>query len=185
MERGILNFTIRPIIPFAHQQTATLRHMLTSCKTSLTQKRYTWRHNQVLQQLLIVLEERRTNNSALSPLTHGFSNTTAFVPAGKVPKRSTARKELSLLDTARAWRMKVNRDQRLSFPSEIITTSLRPDLILWSALQEALFTLELMVPWEDAVGEAYERKKLMYSNTVLQYSNTVLQYTPIIIRDSF
>lgn len=39
---------------------ATLRHILTSCKTSLAQGRYTWRHNQVLRQLAIILEGRRT-----------------------------------------------------------------------------------------------------------------------------
>ena len=33
---------------------ATLKHILTGCKTSLTQGRYTWRHNQVLKSLAAV-----------------------------------------------------------------------------------------------------------------------------------
>lgn len=40
------------------QTPATLRHILTGCKTSLSQGRYTWRHNQVLRQLAITLEGR-------------------------------------------------------------------------------------------------------------------------------
>ncbi|KAJ8403133.1 hypothetical protein AAFF_G00360490 [Aldrovandia affinis] len=49
------------------QTPATLRHILTGCKTSLSQGRYTWRHNQVLRQLAITLEGRRTTNNALPP----------------------------------------------------------------------------------------------------------------------
>ena len=111
-----------------------------------------------------MLEESRTNNDALPPPTPGFSNTMAFVPAGKVPKRATARKESSLMDTAWEWKMQVDLDQKLNFPPEIITTSLRLVPILWSASQKALFIIELTVPWEDAAGEAYKCKKLKYSD---------------------
>lgn len=42
---------------YAFRQTpASLRQNLIGCKTSLTQGRYTWRHNQVLRQLVIILE---------------------------------------------------------------------------------------------------------------------------------
>ena len=83
-----------------------------------------------------------------------------FVPAGKVTKRQAAGKEL----TAQDWKMKVHLDQNVTFSLEIITASLRLDLILWSASQKVLFIIELTVPWEDAVGEAHRRKKLKYSN---------------------
>ncbi|KAJ8389643.1 hypothetical protein AAFF_G00118800 [Aldrovandia affinis] len=60
--------------------------------------------------------------------------------------------------------MQVDLEQRLIFPPEIITTNLRPDLVLWSTSQKLLFIVELTVPWEAAVGEAYERKRLKYSD---------------------
>lgn len=44
--------------------------------------------------------------------------------------------------------------QRFTVPPEIAITSLRTDLVLWSN------SLELIVPWEDAEQEAFERKKL-------------------------
>ncbi|KAK0147275.1 hypothetical protein N1851_013308 [Merluccius polli] len=47
---------------------------------------------------------------------------------------------------------------------KIITTYLRPDLILCSTLQQSLSIVELTVPWEAEVGEAYERKRLKYSD---------------------
>ena len=61
-------------------------------------------------------------------------------------------------------RQNTTSDQRLIFPPEIITTNLRPDLVLWSTLQKLLFIVELTVLWEAAVGEAYERKRLKYSD---------------------
>ncbi|KAJ8391909.1 hypothetical protein AAFF_G00083800 [Aldrovandia affinis] len=151
-------------IDYCYKMTpATLRHILTGCKTSLSQGRYTWRHNQVLRQLAITLEGRRTTNNALPPPMPRHSKTTPFVRAGQPPAKPSARVEATLLDTARDWRMQVDLEQRLIFPPEIITTNLRPDLVLWSTSQKLLFIVELTVPWEAAVGEAYERKRLKYS----------------------
>ena len=137
------------------QTPATLRHILTGCKTSLSQS-YTWRHNQVLRQLPITLEGRRT-----TPMPR-HTNTTPFVREGQLTAKPSARVETTLLDTARDWRMQVDLDQRLTFPPEIITSNLRPDLVLWSTSQKSLFIVELTVPWEAAVGEAYESKRLKY-----------------------
>ena len=52
----------------------TLKHILTGCKTSLTQGRYTWRHNQVFKNLAAALESKwNTTNSlplrATNPIT--------------------------------------------------------------------------------------------------------------------
>lgn len=58
--------------------------------------------------------------------------------------------------------MLVDLDQRLCFPVEIATTSLRPDLVLWSSSLRSAFIVELTVPWEDAVVEVYEQKSLNY-----------------------
>ncbi|ONI45658.1 hypothetical protein AN642_00185 [Epulopiscium sp. SCG-B10WGA-EpuloA2] len=39
--------------------TATLKHILSGCKVSLSQGRYTWRHNQVLKSLAAGIEDLR------------------------------------------------------------------------------------------------------------------------------
>ena len=39
--------------------TATLRHILSGCKVSLSQGRYTWRHNQVLRSLATGIEDKQ------------------------------------------------------------------------------------------------------------------------------
>ncbi|CAM4720493.1 unnamed protein product [Leuciscus chuanchicus] len=150
------------------QTPATLRHILTSCKTSLSQGRYTWRHNQVLRQLAAILEGRRSSINALPHPTSGHSSTIPFVRAGQCPGKPAARVDSTLLDAARDWKMQVDLDQQLKFPAEILNTNLRPDLVLWSTSQKSLFIVELTVPWEAAVGEAYERKKLKYTDIAFE-----------------
>lgn len=54
--------------------------------------------------------------------------------------------------------------RQLVFPPEIATTTLRPDMVLWSRSLKKVFIIELTVPLEDSVDEAYERKHLRYAD---------------------
>lgn len=56
--------------------------------------------------------------------------------------------------------MRVDLGKRLKFPNNITTVSLRPDIILWSAIEKHVLMIELTVSWEERIQEAYERKKL-------------------------
>lgn len=51
-------------------------------------------------------------------------------------------------------------DQWLTVPLEKTISNLRQDLVLWSNSQHMVYFVELTVPWEDAVQEAFKRKKL-------------------------
>ncbi|KAF0045902.1 hypothetical protein F2P81_002431 [Scophthalmus maximus] len=86
---------------------ATLKHILVGCKTSLTQGRYTWRHNQVLKCLAATLESKRVTVNAM-PLEAQTTlwQPTSFVREGE--KRSTnLSKPLDScpLNAARDWEM--------------------------------------------------------------------------------
>ena len=61
-------------------------------------------------------------------------------------------------------------DKKLVFPPEIVTTTLRPDMVLWSKAAKLAYVVELTVPWEEGVEEAYERKKLKYSDLAAEAS---------------
>lgn len=52
---------------------------------------------------------------------------------------------------------------QLVFPSEIAATSLSPDLVLWSSWLKKVYIIELTVPWEDRVDEAFEHKHVRYA----------------------
>lgn len=142
---------------------ATLRHILTGCKVSLSQGRYTWRHNQVLRCLAAALESKRTAINALQSKTTKPALTIAFVHEGEKPRKIPPRTRLGQLEAARDWQMLVDVDQRLTVPSEIAITSLRPDLVMWSLALRKVYFVELTVPWEDSIHEAFERKKLRYT----------------------
>ena len=58
---------------------ATLRHIMTGCKTSLTQGRYTWRHNQVLKCLAAAIESKRSATNSLPPMITNAIKTTTFI----------------------------------------------------------------------------------------------------------
>ena len=143
---------------------ATLRHIMSGCKTSLTQGRYTWRHNQVLKSLAAAIESKRSATNSLPPLTNNAIKTTTFIREGQQkPKNPDTKPEAGHLALARDWKMLVDIGQQLTFPPEIAPTNLRPDMVLWSPSRRAVYIIELTVPWENSIEEAYERKKLRYT----------------------
>ena len=78
-------------------------------KKSLTQGRYTWRHNQVLKCLAATLETRRTSINAIPPPSHPIP-AKGFVREGAKPSKTTTRKtsDLGLLGGARDWKLVVD-----------------------------------------------------------------------------
>lgn len=57
--------------------------------------------------------------------------------------------------------MRVEVGRKLQFP-EVVHTALRLDIVLWSDKDRKIILIELKVPWEEGVEEAYERKALKY-----------------------
>ncbi len=153
-----------PACPLCHTP-ATLRHILTSCKVSLSQGRYTWRHNQVLKSLAAAVEDkRRATNSSPSKTSKAVSMVPFVREGEQYPGTSAAPSRKNQLEGARDWEMRVDLGQLLTVPPQIATSTLRPDMVLWSDSSRAVYFIELTVPWEDATDEAYERKKLRYSD---------------------
>lgn len=53
--------------------------------------------------------------------------------------------------------MRADLDRQLKFPVEITTTSLRPDIVLWSTSTKTVIMVELR--WEEGMEAAFERKR--------------------------
>ena len=157
----------------------TLEHVLSSCSTALTQGRYRWRHDSVLRELADWLEKERKKEHGNNP-QHGQI---AFVKSGDTRKTQTAQPTLqnrsvgsstakptlqnrsvgsSILGGTTGWNMEVDLGKRLVFP-DVVQTTLRPDIVLWSKAGKKLIVIELTVPWETRCEEAYERKKAKYT----------------------
>ncbi|XP_078613160.1 uncharacterized protein LOC144882913 [Branchiostoma floridae x Branchiostoma japonicum] len=71
---------------------------------------------------------------------------------------------LGSLPSAGDWVLQVDLDRKLVFPEEIAVTNQRPDAVIWSAKTRQVVMIELTVPWEDRMEEAFERKAERYSD---------------------
>ena len=83
-----------------------------------------------------------------------------FVQEGEKVHKTIRRR--GSLEDACDWEMQVDLGGKLVVPQEIASTNLRPDIVLWSRSRMRVYFIELTVPWEALVAEAYERKKLRY-----------------------
>ena len=80
-------------------------------------------------------------------------------------------KQGGLLATARDWQLKVDLGRQLKFPENIAVTTLRPDMVLVSETTRQVVLLELTVPWEDRMEEAFERKRAKYEELAGECQN--------------
>ena len=63
----------------------------------------------------------------------------------------------SILGGTTGWNMEVDLGKRLVF-QDVVQTTQRPDIVLWSKTGKKPIVIELTVPWETRCEEAYERK---------------------------
>lgn len=138
----------------------SLEHILSSCQTSLAEGRYRWRHDQVLATLAEKLDEERKKKRRKG------SNSIQFVRPGQVASKGPKKEDRGILPSAEDWTLSVDLKKQLKFPQEILDTRLRPDLLLVSQKSKQVVMLELTVPWEDRMEEAFGRKKAKYEELV-------------------
>ena len=149
------------VCPLCNTPNASLRHILSGCKIALSQGRYRWRHDQVLTKLAEVLEGRRRESRGCLPPTEHHIN---FVREGGERRSTRPKATPKLFSSDQEWNMRVDLGRQLQFPSEITTTSLRPDIVVWSTKAKTALLIELTVPWEEGIEAAFERKKTKYSD---------------------
>ncbi|XP_069109960.1 uncharacterized protein [Argopecten irradians] len=120
-------------------------NVLSSCTVALADGRYTWRHDQVLKEIAASLDSARKKKRAL-PMGQKLNN---FVKVGAKGKSSV--EGVWILTTAADWEMRADIHQRMGFPEEVLSTPLRPDILLWSRNSQQVFMVELTVPWDDRI----------------------------------
>ena len=62
------------------------------------------------------------------------------------------------------WKMAADLQEALHFPHHIVYTRERPDIVIWSDTVKRVIIVELTVPWEENMEEAFERKELRNEN---------------------
>ncbi len=114
--------------PFCITINASLQHILSGCKTALSQGRYRWRHDLLLRKLAEVAESCRqvANSRPSAPARLPI----LFAGAGENTNPPRQRETSGLLSPGSEWTMRVDLGRQLQFTREIVETSLRPDLIM-------------------------------------------------------
>ncbi|GFN74244.1 reverse transcriptase [Plakobranchus ocellatus] len=141
----------------------TTKHVLILYKVALSQGRYTWRHNRVLQELASVI------STAKGEIYPSSTSSTVFTTEGGVKKWhggsitiNTHRK--GLLDGSDDWVVSADLPEWERHPDVIRKTALRPDIVIHSASTQQIIIVELTVPYESRMEEAHAFKKGKYLN---------------------
>ena len=58
--------------------------------------------------------------------------------------------------------------RQLRTQQDIVMTAMKPDMVLYSECERTVYYIDLMIPFEDAIEEAFEWKKLKYMELVTE-----------------
>lgn len=145
-----------PLCPLC-QRGGSLEHILSCCPKALGDGCYLWHHDQVLRTIAEIISTGIACSRHQQPARQNI----AFVKAGEKPHQCL-KQSGGLLSTTKDWQLKVDLGRQLKFPENIAVTTLRPDIVLVSEITRQVVLLELTVPWEDRMEEAFERKRAKY-----------------------
>lgn len=70
----------------------------------------------------------------------------------------------TLLTPGKEWSLGADLGKQLQFRREILETSMRPNLVMWSAACKTVLIVELTVPWEGGLKAAHEWKQAKCSH---------------------
>jgi hypothetical protein len=87
-----------------------------------------------LRQLAGTLERERKKHTKLPQKETGVS----FVREGQAG--SSGAQKSGILQSSKTWEMRVDLEKQLVFP-EVVQTTLRPDIVLWTPKTSRLFSL--------------------------------------------
>ena len=84
----------------------------------------------------------------------------SFVPAGHAVHHKQKKLQKGLLHKANDWKIIVDLEEfNYIFPPEIIPTSLRPDVVVWSNQLQRAIIIELTCAAEEGIEAAHIQKK--------------------------
>ena len=138
---------------------ANLKHVRSGCQYSL--RSYMWRHNEILEIIAEIAKMCCKTANKISCIKTNIQ----FIKEGnvsKTPQRN--RHKPKLLDGFTDWRVIADVDRQLAFPTEITSTRLHPDLVIWSVNSKKVIMSELTIRFETNIDWAHQRKLEKYED---------------------
>jgi hypothetical protein len=153
----------------------TAKHALSNCPVAVKGGRLKWRHDNVLKTIYPDLLGKINAANRSTPKPRPSAHQQPFVRAGAKPHAHKSPRSLnSLLDLANDWILLMDDvPVRIVFPPCTgVSTSERPDIIIYSKSKKILIWGELTVPLEENITAASIRKHKKYSESDAK-SNTL------------
>ena len=165
----------------------TMLHIFNCCQYSLRSGRYNWRHDMVLREIVHQLapaivkarcpaidsgDKQRVSGIAFKTDSGKKYNNVAWLATNK---QDTIR-------DCEDWLVVWDEDKHPAmFPPEIVTTSRRPDITIYSPSEKQGIIIELTVPAEENFAQANLRKKVKYEDLIQegQDAGWELKYFPV------
>ena len=137
----------------------TTAHVLSGCKVALSQGRYTFRHDSILR---VMHNSLAKFLSSITPVKVVPSLSSCFVKQGKRISNTKKRPHVGVLHESSDWKILVDLDSGLVFPSFIAITSSRPDVVIYSVLKKTVILIELTSPCEENFEDRHFEKVSRY-----------------------
>ena len=164
-----------------HHTNCTLFHILNGCNYSLHDGRYNWRHDHTLKMIANGLLPFITDANSQSNHDCNNRHHTVKAPQFKTASgRSYHNPDLPLaedfatniLSRTNDWVLIMDEEfNQMAFPPQICETSKRPDITIFSQKTQTVIIVELTVPIEENLANAYARKKCKYDQLVADCEN--------------
>ena len=141
------------------KEVCTTSHVPGACQISLSQGRFTFRHDSVLNSLVDALN---IFIKGLPKLPVKCINKVSFVKAG-VCKTRTKSQPTGILHLSNDWKVVADLSDGYMFPGHIAVSALRPDIVIYSNTLKRVIIVELTCPCEENMESWHSTKLLKYS----------------------
>ena len=137
----------------------TSAHILGACKIALHQGRFSFRHDKVLCESVVILKNFL---SSYKPNKSSDINFINFVREGKKPKTAPREGFLGILHSAPDRNLEFHLDGMLVVPVLLAVSTLHPDILLFLRFTKNVIIIELTCPSEDNMSKWHEEKSQKY-----------------------
>ena len=142
-------------------------HILSGCKIALTQGRYTYRHDTILNIIHSAIKHFLDNmepnySPTVQPMHRPLSFN--FVKKGTHVNKRKPKPEAGILLLANDWTLLIDIGNSLVFPVFIAITTSRPDVVIFSKSLKTVILIELTSPCEENFQDRHSDKVIKYSS---------------------
>ena len=135
----------------------TSTHILGACKFVLHQGRFSFRHDKVLRELVVILKNFLSSCKSSKFSDINFIN---FVREGEKLKTTPRKGFLGILHSAFDWNLKFDVDGMLLVP--VFLAYVLSDILLSLISTKKVITIELTCPCEENMSQWHEEKSQKY-----------------------